>query len=237
MLFSKELTSDDKGDLAGVVGKIQRRLTGRVSGADEVDVVSMRAARFAARGAVIDPLADEPIEAVDREASPRDAGGKNERSCPDDVVPVQQHFARRWTDAGDGARDQNFSPEPLRLLQGATGKFVAGDPAGKSEIVLDSRGCPGLTTGGLALDNDRAQPFGCAVDRRRKTSWTAADNRDIVFAGARHWSADRGDLQHRAPAAGRSPRRRRAEARGNRRPVGEVQAKASPTPAHPASAN
>src|SRR6266566_7508354 len=64
------LASDDEGDLAGVVGKMQRRLTGRVAGADEVDIVSMRAARFAARGAVIHTLADEPIKAVNGEPPP-----------------------------------------------------------------------------------------------------------------------------------------------------------------------
>ena len=39
--------------------------------------------------------------------------------------------------------------------------------------------------GGLALDNDRAQPFRCSVDRRRETGLPAADNCHIVFARAR----------------------------------------------------
>ena len=59
----QRLAPDDEGHLARVVGKMQRRLTGRVSGADEIDVLPMRGAGFAARGAIIDALADEPIEA------------------------------------------------------------------------------------------------------------------------------------------------------------------------------
>ncbi len=100
------------------------------------------------------------------------------------LAPVQQHFARCGTEADHRARDQNFSPEPFRLLQGTTGKFVAGDTAGKSQVVLDSRGCPGLPPGRLALDNDRSQPFRCAVDRGRKTCRSTAYNRHIVFARA-----------------------------------------------------
>src|SRR6266581_4705176 len=64
------LASNDKSDLAGMVGKIQRRLTGRISGTDEVDIVSVHAARFAARGAVIHPLADQPIKAINGETPP-----------------------------------------------------------------------------------------------------------------------------------------------------------------------
>src|SRR4029077_8067132 len=143
------LAPDDQGHLACMVGAIEGRLTGRVPGADEVDVESMRGAHLAARGAIADTLADEPIESVDGEAPPRDAGGENERSCPDDVATVEKHFARRRIDARDGARDQDLRSEAPRLLECATGQLVARDPAGKSEIVLDPRGGPGLSTGRL----------------------------------------------------------------------------------------
>ena len=44
------LPADDERHLAGVVGKIQRRLTSRVSGADEMDIQPMGGTRFAACG-------------------------------------------------------------------------------------------------------------------------------------------------------------------------------------------
>ena len=125
--FFQGIASANKGHLACVVGKMERGLTGRVAGADKVDVESMNDAHFAARGAIVDTLADKPIEAIDREASPRHASGKNEGSCPDDVVTIEKHFARRWIDARDRARDKNFRPKPPRLLKCATGKFVARD--------------------------------------------------------------------------------------------------------------
>jgi hypothetical protein len=125
----------------------------------------MSGARFAARGPKVDTLSNEPIEAIDGEATPRDAGGKNEGSCPDDVITIEKHFARCRTDASDGARNQNLGSKPPRLLECATGELVARNAVGKSEIVLDPCRGPGLSTGCLTLNNDRAQPFRCAVDR------------------------------------------------------------------------
>ena len=75
-----------------MIGKVQSGLTGRVSGADEVDVESMGGARFAACRAIVDALADQPIEAVDREATPRDAGGKNDGPRPDDIVAIEENL-------------------------------------------------------------------------------------------------------------------------------------------------
>ena len=213
------LAAHDQGHLARMVGEVERRLTGRVAGADEVDVEPVRGAHFAARGAVVDALADQPIEAVDGEATPRDAGGEDQRSRADDVAAVEEHFARRRIDARDGARDQDLRPEPPRLLERATGELVARDAARKSEIVLDPRRRPGLSAGRLALDDDRAQPFGRAVDRRGEAGRPAADDRDVVLVGARRWSAGRGDWRDRAPRAARASVRRRAGAPGDRRPA------------------
>ena len=146
-----------------MIGKVQRRLAGRVSGADEVDVEPVRGARFAARGAVVDALADEPIEAVDREAAPRDAGGENDRSRPDDIVAVEGDFARRRIDAGDRARDQDFRAEPPRLLQRAARKLVARDAARESRD--SSRSARTSRPGRPA---PRARRRSCAVLRTRR---------------------------------------------------------------------
>ena len=104
--------------------------------------------------------------------------------CADDVAAIEEHFARRRIDAGNRARDQNLSPEPLCLLQRTTGKFIAGYPAGKSQVVLDARRRPGLSTGRLALDDDRAQSFRSPINRRGEAGRPATDNRYIVFAEA-----------------------------------------------------
>src|SRR5207253_5770905 len=101
----QSLPADHKGHLARVVGKMQGRLTSRVSGADEINVQSMRGVGFATCGPVIDTLADEPIEAIDSEATPRDARCQNESACPDDIVAIEEHFAHGRIDASDGAGD------------------------------------------------------------------------------------------------------------------------------------
>src|SRR5206468_12836303 len=59
---------------------------GRVSAADQVDVESMGRARFTACRTIIDTFADKLVEAVDRQAAPRDARCENDRPRPDDVV-------------------------------------------------------------------------------------------------------------------------------------------------------
>ena len=133
-------------------------------------------AGLAARGPVIDALADQSLEAVDRQATPGDPGGDNDSARAQHVAAVERNFARRRVDAGDRARDQDLCAEPPRLMQRAGGKFVTGNPAGKAEIVLDPRGGARLAAGRLALDDDRAQPLGCAVDRSRQAGRPAADD-------------------------------------------------------------
>src|SRR6266496_2661544 len=90
--FLQRIAPDDKRDRAGVIGEVERRLTGRVSAAYEVDVESMGRARFAARRTVVNAFADEPIEAVDGEPPPSDASGKDERSGSDGVVAIEIHL-------------------------------------------------------------------------------------------------------------------------------------------------
>src|SRR6266481_2000039 len=143
--------------------------------------------RFAPRGPVIDTLADEPVEAIDRKMTPSDAGRENDRPRAQDIAVIEEDLTGRRVYARDGARDQNLRPKSPRLLQGATREFVPGNSVGEPQIVLDPRGCPGLASGCLTLDNDRAHPFGCAVHRRCQASRSAADDYGVVFskAGAR----------------------------------------------------
>ena len=108
-----------------MIGKVQSGLTGRVSGTDEVDVESVRGACFAACRAIVDALADQPVEAVDRQATPRHAGGKNDGPPPDDIVAIEANLTRCRIDTSDRARDQYLRPEPPCLLERAARQFVA----------------------------------------------------------------------------------------------------------------
>src|SRR4030095_6366907 len=122
-----------------------------------MEVEPVGGARFAACRAIVDALADQPIEAVDRQTTPRDPSGKNDGPRPDDIVAIEDNLSRRRIDASTRARDQYLRPEPPGLLECAARKLVARDAAGKAEIVLDARRRPGLTSGRLALHHHGAQ--------------------------------------------------------------------------------
>ena len=74
MLFSSESPRHEERDRARMAGEEERGLPGRVARADDVDVEAVRGGRLAAGGAVVDALADQPLEAVDVEVAPRHAG-------------------------------------------------------------------------------------------------------------------------------------------------------------------
>jgi hypothetical protein len=85
----------------------------------------MSGARFAACRSIVDTLANEPIEAIAREATPRHASGKNYCPRPDDIAAIEKNLTRFRIDLSDGARDQNLGPEPPCLLKCTTREFVA----------------------------------------------------------------------------------------------------------------
>ena len=101
---------------ARVGGEEHRCLAGRVAGADDVDVQTMRVRRLAAGRAVEDPLAGKPVEAVDREPPPGDAAREDDRARAQDVAAVEMDVQRRRVDSRDRPRDENLGAEPTRLL-------------------------------------------------------------------------------------------------------------------------
>src|SRR5712671_3443177 len=125
--------------LARMIGEMYRRLAGRISGANEMDVETLRGTHFAARGPVVDTLADKSVETLNAEAPPRDTCGKNKGPRPHDLVAIEKRFTRRRIDARDRPGYKNFRAESLGLLQRAACKLIARDATGKSEIVLDPR--------------------------------------------------------------------------------------------------
>ena len=80
----------------------------------------------------------------------------------------------------DAARDDDLGAQPLRLLGRPRCQVVARDAAREAEVVLDARRRAGLAAGRLALDEQRAQPFGCSVHGRRKARRAAAHDHEVV---------------------------------------------------------
>jgi len=66
--------------------------------------------------------------------------------------------------------------ESSGLDDGAAGEVASAEARGKAEIIFDSRAETRLASGSLALNHDRAQPFGCAVNGGRETGRASADD-------------------------------------------------------------
>ena len=75
--------------------------------------------RLAARRAVIDTFANEPIHSLDRHAPPGDASGKDNGACPDEVTAIEKDFAGNRLDTSNGAGHQDLCPKPSRLPESA----------------------------------------------------------------------------------------------------------------------
>ena len=227
----ERLAAAEHADAARVGGEEDRRLTGRVAGADDVDVQAVHVRRLAARRAVADPLPGEPLEPVDRQPPPRDAAGEDDRARPEHVAAVEVELARGGVDPRDRPGDEDLGAVPPRLLQRPARELLARDAGREAEVVLDPGRGAGLAAGRLPLDHDRAQPLRRAVDRRGEPGRPGADDHGVVLGGGglgrepeqlRHAALlrpdDRLPVDHpdrRAVVGGRhagrpTPRRRRA---------------------------
>ena len=212
----ERLAAAEDRHAARMGGEEHRRLPGRVAGADDVDVEAMRVRRLAAGGAVEDALAGEPVEALDREAPPRDAAREDDRARAQDVAAVEVDLARRGVDSRDRPRDEDLGAEPARLLQRTARQLVAGDARREAEVVLDPRRRPGLAAGRLALDDDRPQPLRRAVDGRGEPRGPGADDHGVVLGGRGLGRRGRAARRPGAAAAARRSCRRRHESPGSR---------------------
>jgi hypothetical protein len=104
---------------------------GRVARPDDMHVQAVLAGGLAARRAVRDALAGEPVEPLQRQPPPRDPAGEDHRPRADDVAAVEVHLAARGVDPRDRPRHEDLGPEPPCLLQRATGQLVTRDAGGK----------------------------------------------------------------------------------------------------------
>ena len=111
----QRLAAPEDGHAARMVGEEDRRLSGRVAGADDVDVEAVGAGRLAARRAVGDALPDEPVEALDRKPPPGDATGEDDRPRAQDITAVEVDLMGRGFDPGDRPRDEDLRARAFAL--------------------------------------------------------------------------------------------------------------------------
>ena len=93
MLFSSPSAAAEDGHAPRTGGEGDGGLPGRVAGPDDVHVQPVRVPRLVARRSVVDALAGEAVEALDRQPPPGYAAGEDDRPRAQDVTPVQLHPA------------------------------------------------------------------------------------------------------------------------------------------------
>src|SRR5580765_1873658 len=134
-----------------------------------------------ARRAVGDALADEAVEALDREAPPGHAAREDDRAPAEHVATVEVYLASRCVDAGDLARDEDLGTVSHGLLQRATRELVPGHARREAEVVLDLGRGAGLAAWRLALDDDRPQTLRRSVHRGSEAGGAGADDHRVVL--------------------------------------------------------
>ena len=186
----------EEGDERAATGEPDRGLAGGVAAADDRDTRTGAELGLGRPGGVEDGQSLEFGQAVDRE--PPVLGARREQygaRCDlpvvlePDEMPAVPRFERERAVRRRGAR-----VELARLGDRAARELGAADPRGKAEVVLDPSGRPGLAAERGALDDERVEPFGGAVDR----------GGEACRAGRRR-------------SAGRPPREARARARSRER--------------------
>ena len=121
---------------------------------------------------------------------------------------------------GEGAvRGRGARVELARLGDRAARQLGAADARGEAEVVLDPSRRPGLAAERGALDDERVEPFGGAVDRGSEACRAAADDQEVDLLARRELEPDPESAQHLAGAravqlssAGQPHERQRAAA-------------------------
>ena len=93
-------------------------------------------------------------------------------------------------EADRAVRRCGSSAELARLRDRAARELRAADPGRKAEKVLDAAGVSSLASESCALDHERVESFGGAVDGRAEPCRATADDQKVDFLPWRQLTAD-----------------------------------------------
>ena len=205
--------------MPGVAGEVQGGLPGRVSAADDVDVLAGERLRLRHRRAVVDAGALEVDAARSLEPSVLDTESEHDGSSGDlrsAVGSAHDEASRVALERNDSASDLRPGAEEPRLLVGALGELTASQTARKAEVVANQRARSCLPTDAAAVEHGRPEALRGPVDRRAESGRAGPDDDEVGVvrleldreaAGLRKLSRRRID-EHRAVRE-RDRRRRR----------------------------
>src|SRR5271156_4519220 len=164
-----------------MIGEEHRGLAGRVSGADQMHVEPLSDARFATRRPVEYAFAEQPVEPVHRQAPPTHSRRDDDGARMQRLLVVEDDAAGLRIDADDLAGDDKLRSQALGLPMRAAGKLRAGDPARKTQIILDPRRGLCLASGPLFWATDCPPPLVPPNPRGGEPRRPPADDDRVIF--------------------------------------------------------
>src|SRR2546427_6532602 len=178
---------DEQQPAGSVTGEETRSLSRGVPPADEDHVLSPAAPSLDGRGPVGDPAALEIVQRRDRRTTVARTRGDDD-GARGDGPPIVEHegewgslgFARMTGEPGCNGGHGEIGSELLGLGETAPGEFLAGDPGGKAEVVLDACAGARLTPEAPTVDDENRQALRCRIDRGGKPSWAGPHHGDVI---------------------------------------------------------
>ena len=160
-------------------------LAGGIAAPDDDHVAVLAGGGLASARPVVDPAAEQLVDALDLEPAPDHpgAGDADRRLHRDAVVDDGLEAAAGFrVSAGDGVADRQFGPEAFRLAPGEAGQLGAADALGEAEEVLDQGRVGRLPARQVLFQDQGREPVGSGVDRRREPGGAGADYHQVVVA-------------------------------------------------------
>ena len=104
----------------------------------------------------------------------------------------RDHLSSLASQRLDPLGEEELGPEEPRLLDRPVGQLTAAHPAREAEVVADAGARARLSAGHARVDDHGGQAFGGAVDGRRQTRRSRADDGDV----ARHSGSGCAEAEH-----------------------------------------
>jgi hypothetical protein len=163
--------------------KVHHRLASGVAGAHDHHVLIRALHGLAAAGAVVDPVVEQLLDAVQLEPPPLHPA-RHQHDVSGHLVATRERPAHRLPGREVAphhpVQDQQLRAEALGLPACQSCQLGPADPVHEPEKVLDPRRVRGLAARHVFLGDRRGQAVRGAVHRRGEPGRTGADDQEVV---------------------------------------------------------